>query len=942
MKYSYKLAALLCAMALWATSCTKEMLDEPSVGPDVKGNEIVFGARAGFENGNPDSRTVYSGDTYTSNGATFERIDWVTGDVVEIYSPQATGTNPAHYTVTQDSVDPDGNEGNSTGDQHDEGYLTKLSEGGLQWGSNEQHTFYAMYPSQGDNATLGINGDKINATIPNEQHAVGAKVTTTNDLSHYEFMPDMRFAYMVAKKNITPATTSVSLDFKPIVTAIRVELRLPTAEEVKESNSDVTSITIPDTRIFSVRLSGKGLVGDFTADLSTWDGENGYPTITAGADANEQSITSILKDNDGELVVLKAGESLAFTVFVRLTEAFSLSNLNLKVSFSPDGQNYKTQGIESTSTIMPLKKTSLKGIKLPYTKTTFSYANWMKDVQDTALIQNLSMPGTGGSFSYAYKESDAAYYQQQTLPIFTGESGYEGKTGQWEMGIRAFEMACDRPSGSTVDEPGSLDAQDIMVNGKPMSWTVGAAIRALLDKVSDSEETAMVIITYQPQAGTGLNRHAGIFAGALANLYDALIAESDGKYAGKFVLYTSETVMEDATQPEKSARGKLMIVARVNQRGEGEHSGGSGINTNGSSTSTEYYQPNWETAVAKIGDRPILLVNGCGTAKDRWYARGYQVSADGVSYVDVGDVAKNANPTQGQDVEYYMLGQCFTDGIAAGTRPIIGGTYYNDGEQYRTFPEWYVKVTEGGNYGFGTNHGTQQVWYQEWARVVNLDYIHAQGGEVKNGYYERGSYPTHGWYDTEKLKSNNNAIRWKESYSEKVADAKATFDMAIGSAQEESPYANYVFINSLCGYLVDPGIHRSWKMFAPSMGAGITGESTSSRYDWWGGLEGNIYELAWRINAEFGAYVLDVISAQGERGATGVVMMDRLSEDVSAGASNYLPSVIITNNLYSGAFGDTGLGGGTGTGGGTDTGGGTGTGGGDNEQPGGGNEEDGI
>ncbi|MBR0330112.1 MAG: hypothetical protein IIX12_00775 [Alistipes sp.] len=111
-------------------------------------------------------------------------------------------------------------------------------------------------------------------------------------------------------------------------------------------------------------------------------------------------------------------------------------------------------------------------------------------------------------------------------------------------------------------------------------------------------------------------------------------------------------------------------------------------------------------------------------------------------------------------------------------------------------------------------------------------------------------------------------------------------------------YANYVFINSLCGYLVDPSIPNSYKMFAPT---GLT-DSSTALYDWWGSSQGNIYELSWCINEEFGAYVLDVISAQGDRGATGVVMMDRLSDQTSAGASNYLPSVIITNNLYAGVL----------------------------------------
>lgn len=913
MKKIMKFSALLCAMTLLVTACTREEV-EPNFTPALDGSEIQFGARAGFENGNPETRTVYSGETYILDGKTFERIDWVNNDLVEIYCPEAKGLKSAQYAVTSQKVD-DVVGGN---DVYDEGYLSKLNEdaGALQWNGDGTHTFYAMYPSS---ETLGgtvslepANGNYyINAVITNEQHSEGAVVTETGGKKHYEFKPDMRFAYMAAVGEAKAADGNVKLNFKPIVTAIRVELRLPTEDEVKDTE-DITDVTINPVRVMAVKLSGVGLVGKFSANLSSWS--NGYPAITAGEVAEEQSITSLLRDNEGNLITLQEGESLAFTIFVCPTQEINLADLT--VGFSPDGQNFKTKGLQATAsvaTIKPLKKTSLKGLKLPYTKISFSYANWMESVKDEATILELSLPGTGGSFSYGYTGSNAAYYKQQTLPIFTGEAGYEGLTGQWEMGIRAFEMACDRPNGSTVDNAGSLDGQPIRVNGQSMgSWTVGSAVRKLLDKISGSDETAMVIITYQPEGGTGLNRHAYIFAQALANFYDELMDETDAegnlKYKDKIILYTPQTKMYDASNDAISARGKLMIVARISQRDEQEHVDGSGINTNGSSNKfwdTDYASAtsNWGRAKSyyTTNNIPILLVNGCGSAKDRWQARGYEISADGVTWAPAPDMATAVpgfnDAGLGNSVEAYMLGQCMTEGEQTGT--ILGFIpQYGVIRQWREFPTWNVRAAEGGQYGFATSNGAQMVWYQDWSRVVDLDYIKQQGGDVVDvdgdgvaDFYERGSYPGAG----NGITTNNNGIRWRESYTEKLADAKATFDLAISKS---ASYANYVFINSLCGYLVDPGISRSYKMFAPTG----TYESGSARYDWWGGLEGNIEALATRINGEFGAYVLDVISAQGDRGATGVVMMDRLSDQTSAGASNYLPSVIITNNLYSGVL----------------------------------------
>ena len=58
----------LCATATFLSSCSEEDIVKM---PHAIGDEIVFGARAGFENAdNSSSRTVYSGVTYTASGKT--------------------------------------------------------------------------------------------------------------------------------------------------------------------------------------------------------------------------------------------------------------------------------------------------------------------------------------------------------------------------------------------------------------------------------------------------------------------------------------------------------------------------------------------------------------------------------------------------------------------------------------------------------------------------------------------------------------------------------------------------------------------------------------------------------------------------------------------------------------------------------------------------------
>ena len=110
--------------------------------------------------------------------------------------------------------------------------------------------------------------------------------------------------------------------------------------------------------------------------------------------------------------------------------------------------------------------------------------------------------------------------------------------------------------------------------------------------------------------------------------------------------------------------------------------------------------------------------------------------------------------------------------------------------------------------------------------------------------------------------------------------AETTFEMAISDK-----YPSYVFINSLCGYLVDTAIESSYTIF--------TGSNT-------GGIAGNIKALADKINPAFYQYVLSAGMEQAT-GPTGIVMMDYVTKAPTDGVeydgSYLLPGVIIANNF---------------------------------------------
>lgn len=891
MKKIFRLSALFCAMTLLVTSCTKDVLEEeqPNINPELVGTEIQFGARAGIENAG-DTRTVYSNTTYTIGSKTFQLIEWLdyaidettgqpTGDMIEIFSPEAANGPSASYWVTDGST--------AATNQKDAGVLVKVEDGALRWNGEGKHTFYGVYPSSKvvEGITFDASTKKLTGVISNQQHTQGA-IISTNDAgyTHYEMKPDMRYAYMVAKTTVDGPVDAVSFDFLPVVTAIRIVLALP---EDSASSLYVNTVT----------LKGTGLMGTFTADLGNWSWTPGaavsYPTCENTGTDTEDTITAEINvtDEAGNLsrLLLKRGETLAFTVFVRPGATINANSLT--VSFSQDGfSNFKSKQIQSAHVIQPLVKTSLENLWLPSTQASINdYSKWMEILSNETPMKNLSLPGAGGAFS-----STSTSYKQQTLPFIADGDNND----LWDMGIRAFEFSCDRPQGSTPTNATSLNTQPIEVNGDETGWEVGEALRTLLDKVTaeGSQETAMAIITYQPK-GTNyggllgvsntINRHAYTFALCLAQLYTELEVD----YPGKMLLYTPETTLGDGTGAN-DARGKLMIICRVNQSGEPEPNNDN-VNTASSSNgaTTANAATNYTNAANyyNTNNIPILLINGCGTAKDRWGARGYKVNGNSVPDLTY-DISADV-------MEYYMLGS-FTSTFEGSWSGSIFNRTWNGTvtSQTATFHEWPIEKKES-NHGYDTNKTAttgQRVWYNDWARVVDMNYIGTSPstGMVDDDYYYTSTYPTqpdYGWDGSSREKTNN-AIRWFDSYDEKVADAIDTFNKAINSQASNSPYKNYVFFNALSCHALQPNVEESRELLG----------DYDDRFNWSGGTRGDIAYMANKLNPAFGGYVREVIAAQ-EAGPTGVVLMDMVSNDVeNGGASYYLPSVIISNNVYTG------------------------------------------
>lgn len=808
----FKLIYALLAVALFVTACSDEALINEGRVPAADGSEIIFGGRAGFENNGNDSRTVYTGVTYDYNGKKYERIDWIDGDKIEIYSAEASNGPSAHYNITSFKT---GDEtAGDTGKGSDYAYLERQGGSSLQWNGDGNHIFYAMYPSTSmfvrEDGTIptveqGIKLDKsgdnivVKGTVPTSQSGT---ITVSN--GNYTIAPNMNYAYMVAKATANRIENpNVGLSFVPIVTAVEIEMIVP---ENTEQN-------VHDVLIGEIQVTGKGIAGDFTADLtSTW--KNGYPTCTNVGDG--QGTIQISTWLNGQPLKLTEGKSVKFTVFMRPGADYS----NLTIGYSPTGSGYirkNLYGKDSNNNAYNVNiprnlKTRIKNLHLPATydkPIEVDASRWMDQLADEVEFKALSIPGTGGTFSYNYESGNPSWYKQQTLTL----------DEQWKLGIRAFEIVSERPSSGST----SLGTENVKCNKVSMGVTVANVLNTLLTRVAtpnadgDVTETAVLILTYQPE-GSGRGRNASTYASSLKALYDGLNATQKAQ----IIQYTPTLTLGQA-------RGKVMIFCRINQRDESD--GGT-----------------FAAATTTLAGTNITLIDGCGTGKDRWGARGYKVNGN-VAYdaANTGDANKS--------VDYYLTQYDADDG-------------WGYSFQWHDWTKVSKPNAENGdlNFAFDTNYTGISCWYQEWARVVpssiidnTLGFYHAK----ITGLGIADIYPDYRWY---------------ESYTEKVAAANKTFDMAISGL-----YPNYVFINSLCGYLVDKNIESSYTPF--------TGGNT-------GGIAGNIQALADKINVDFYQHVLNS-GLEQTTGPTGIVMMDYAkstpSSDVDGGY--YLPGVIISNNF---------------------------------------------
>lgn len=570
MKNRFYLAALFGAAVVFAGCSDDDIVDGGA--PANTGDEIIFGAVGNVETRDMDSdsrstRTSY-GD-YNTNGegtVVSQTINWVDGDRVMLYSPQAyvPGATGSYVEYQVSSA------GNTTG------VLSKVnaSAPGLQWGDADEHTFYGVYPALsqlGDTyrGLFSFNGTVLTGYIPTTQYH-----TISETAGGYQAKCNMNYAHMAARATAlkSQSANGVSLDFYPIVTAL-----------------DITLTATSRTTLNAININardGEPIAGQYTADLTTigQDANGNYPDCdllqTSSENLSYITIPTYIASGEGDNVTytpitLESGESVTFTVF--MLPHVDLDNITVRLSaLNAKSQACDLNDANGTSIILRPHQKTIVRMEMP----KFGEGNnWFSNIDDNVYFSQVSIPGTANSFSGNSDNNDCDETQRtQTASI----------TEQWNAGVRCFELK--GPEGNNLADT------ELQCNRQDIGVKFGDAVGQILGLLATNPtEFAIIIPSYEsntghPEDGNGVRTYLT----ALNEYYNSLSLPS----GLKFVKYNHDLTVGEM-------RGGVMFVARI---------------------TSEEDPDNVISELQKTGIKQGMAINQWGSLKDYWGRRGYKVN----------------------------------------------------------------------------------------------------------------------------------------------------------------------------------------------------------------------------------------------------------------------------------------------------------------------------
>lgn len=466
--------------------------------PAKSGEEILFGSSLDVPDNmnviDKDGRVIETRTIYEKAENGNYNVNWVSGDKIMIFCPQASAPSSKRVNYT---VEPNPEKPTSALS------LTKDDLAGLQWGTENTHRFYGIYPADAVKGTAEENNTgNITMNIPVNQPVAKWRIEKTDD-GHilYDGIGNTDYAYMFAYKQVNrldiEAGKAIDLSFTPLTTVLEIDINGPEGENesvtisginVEQVNPDGAKIVMTGDFVCHMRPNDAGTidVGDIEpiGDLNTVRSTITVPAFIRKGSIDEDG-SSGLADAGGvsalenNYITLRKGDIIRVRMyFLRGDNSgqgdVPVGSLRLKVAVANAAAKTKTLQTADIAN-HKINRILLPAIEKGGTNT------WMSSLDPTIFATELSIPGS--KFSMANPvDVPGNSVNYQSVGIGT----------QFENGVRGFIVMTKVENGDLVP---------CLENGTSLKTTFGDVLKTLTDKIKSAngengQEFAFVMLTY--------------------------------------------------------------------------------------------------------------------------------------------------------------------------------------------------------------------------------------------------------------------------------------------------------------------------------------------------------------------------------------------------------------------------------------------------------------
>lgn len=384
MKKQYYLwqTALLVA-GLFAGGCTDE--EKAGVLSGVPGEAIQFSVNAS------QSRTIYEPE----EGDDYAQIDWVDGDEIGIYCEQAVlrkkegldqhalDGHSARYTVQVPT-------------EHD--YHGTIAPNGpmLTWGVDNNgvdlvHTFYGAYPYERivwDTSNPASEGIFCMEYVTNQKCTINESAEGFGRIENYVAHPDMKNAYMMARKQMQRTQDHVLLDFDPIMTTLDITIE---AGGYEVATGIIQPLTITGVSVLMPNYLVNGEFRYYVQNISNSDnGAQNFGKLASGSYGRGTESVHIQFVNESKNKVnipLSEGETINLMAFLPPIPTDDTYGTKIKI--------HTAENFNFVATLNGKLGAQHKiHIKLPdIGPDAKTNSNWITDLGDNVKLTSMSIPG---------------------------------------------------------------------------------------------------------------------------------------------------------------------------------------------------------------------------------------------------------------------------------------------------------------------------------------------------------------------------------------------------------------------------------------------------------------------------------------------------------------------------------------------------------------------